>query len=537
MHSKKQFKILWLAVCASLGPILPHASAVITLGGTGNNFTTPPNNIGNFEGQLGTGGGGTTISKYFMLTATHVSGNTTGVFTFGNQPAYHMVLDATLDDLAVWQIAPTDTKTFATFAPVYTGSSEAGLPLEVAGYGVQRGPAITGGWLWGAGNGMLSWGTNTVSAVDTDTDIGESQNFGGDFLQYDFNNNGNSNEAITANNDSGGGVFVLNNGVYQLAGVNSLVDTVLDSKGNPIQGALYDQNGYFTQASAGAPLTQITTDTPDSSFATRISSKLNFIGLAQGTITPANAAAFPINNDGNLSIYTNMTTGAITGGALLSIGTPFTPAVNATLQIARNSGTSLISSLTIAPGSSLDITNNRVIIEDVTNPAIQTTILSYLASGYNGGKWNGSGITSSVAASGNNYGVAFGGHGVVAGLAWDEVEVGYALYGDTNLDGVVNGDDFSILVSNLGRAVSTGWEAGDFNYDGVVNSTDFTLFMNNFGRQAVGADIALPASDIAALDAFAAANHISVFPVPEPASLAILSFTGITLLARRRQKS
>jgi Dockerin type I domain len=536
MHSKKQAKILCLAVSASLGSVLPHASAIITLGGTGNNFTTPPGGIGSYEGVLFTGGGGTAIGPQVMLTATHVSGNTSGIFTYNGLP-YNMRLAATIDDLAIWQTASNETKTFGSFAPLYTGSSETNLPIAVEGYGVQRSSAITGGWLWGAGNGKLSWGTNTVSAIDTDNQLGESGNFGGDFLQYDFNNDpSNPNEAITAVGDSGGGVFVLNNGVYQLAGVNSLVNTVLNASGTQVQGALYDQSGYFTQNFPNGPLIPIATDTPDSSFATRISSKLNLVGVVQGNITPANAAAFPINNDGNLSIYTSMTTGAITGDAALTIGGPFTPAVTATLQIAPNSGVSEISSLTIAPGSTLDITNNRLIIDDMS-AAAETSILSALTSGYNKGYWNGTGIISSTAAASSQYGVAFGAAGMVPGLSWGQVEIGYALYGDTNLDGVVNGDDFSVLIGNLGRSVTTGWQAGDFNYDGVVNSADFSLFISNFGRVASGADMALPAADLAALDAFAAANDISLTQLPEPTSAALICLTGAALLARRRHSS
>ncbi len=266
----------------------------------------------------------------------------------------------------------------------------------------------------GAGNGELSWGTNTVSAIDNDTQLGEPPSFGGDFLQFDFNNNPTDpNEGIIAKGDSGGGLFVLNNGVYQLAGVNSVVDTVLDSTGAPLQAALYDQNNYYTQSSPGGLLTQITSHTPDNSFATRISSKLNLVGVAQGTITPANAAASPINNDGDLSIYTNQTTGAITGGGFLSIGTPFTPTVSATLQIAQNSGASVLSSLTIAPNNTLDITNNHIILDDDGDPSIRATIIGYLASGYNGGKWNGPGIDSSAAAaSSGHYGIGEAGSGI-----------------------------------------------------------------------------------------------------------------------------
>jgi Dockerin type I domain len=536
MRFKKQSQVTWLAFFASLGSVLPHAAAIITFGPPGNNFTSPPGTIGSDEGKLFTGGGGTAISSQVMLTATHVSGNSSGIFTYNNLP-YNMVVAATLDDLAIWQTAPSESKTFSNFAPLYTGSSEINLPVVDVGYGVQRSSPITGGWLWGAGNGQLSWGTNTISAIDTDAQLGDSGSFGGDYLQYDFNNNPTDpNEGIVANGDSGGGLFVLNNGVYQLAGVNSQVNTVLDSSGAPVQGALYDQNGYFTQNYPKGPLIPITTDTPDSSYAARISSKLNLVGVVDGAITPANAASFPINNDGALSIYANMTTGAITGDPTLAIGTPFTPPVTATLQIAPNSGESDVSTLTIAAGCSLDITNTHMIIDDIT-PAMQASIQADLASGFNGGKWNGAGINSSTAALGSHYGVGMAGAPTDAGLGWGQLEIAYALYGDTNLDGVVNGADFATIVTSLGKSVTTGWQAGDFNYDGVVNSTDFTLFIGNFGKSSNGTSVDLPSSDWAALYAYAAANDISLASIPEPSCLGLLGFAGLSLCARRRPRS
>ena len=100
-----------------------------------------------------------------------------------------------------------------------------------------------------------------------------------------------------------------NNGIYQLAGINSLVNTVLDSSGNPLSASLYDEYGYYYKNSSGE-LVQITTHTPESSFATRISSKMDLIRVEPARSSPA-CPSDPINNDGNLSIYTNMTTGAV----------------------------------------------------------------------------------------------------------------------------------------------------------------------------------------------------------------------------------
>ncbi|HEY1922717.1 MAG TPA: PEP-CTERM sorting domain-containing protein, partial [Tepidisphaeraceae bacterium] len=64
---------------------------------------------------------------------------------------------------------------------------------------------------------------------------------------------------------------------------------------------------------------------------------------------------------------------------------------------------------------------------------------------------------------------------------------------------------------------------------------DFTSLVGNLGKSANGADIALPASDLAAIDAFAAANGLMAY-VPEPASAALTAIAVMGMLARRRKR-
>src|SRR6202041_1724487 len=95
------------------------------------------------------------------------------------------------------------------------------------------------------------------------------------------------------------------------------------------------------------------------------------------------------------------------------------------------------------------------------------TIRNEIINGYNGGTWTGHGITSSVAELPGNvthYGLGYadGADHVVTGLPSGQIEVKYTLLGDANLDGIVSGDDFTILAVNLGKSVSA-WDKGDFN--------------------------------------------------------------------------
>ena len=534
MGVSKRYSQGWLALCYAFGPLASHALAIITWGGTGNNYTTPPGGVGNYEIDFGWELA-TAISPTVMVTATHIGSGSSSTVTIGSS-TYNVELAATLDDLALWQFVPNQPgAVFSSYAPLYTGDSEVGMSLVDVGRGVARGSAITGGWNWGSYTGQVSWGTNTVSAVDTDNQLGLSGAFGGDYLQYDFDNNpSDPNECIIGNDDSGGGVFVDNNGVYQLAGVNSLVDTVLNSSGQTVNAALYDEQGYYEESGSGS-LMQITSPYPESSYATRIASRMNLIGVVDGAISPANAANYPIFNDGNFSVYSSMTTGAIIGGAAVTLGGPNTPNTKPTLQIAPNSGASNLSSLTLDTGSTLDVTNNKIIITGVSATE-QSAILQWLASGYNDGAWNGTGIISSTAAaSGGRCGVGYASGNITSGLSSGEVEIAYTLYGDTNLEGVVNAVDFGVLAANLDKSVTGGWQMGDFTYSGVVNSIDFGLFAQNYGSSIKGVSAGVTSADWAALDAFAVANGLSS-EVPEPAASGMLAAGTLTLFARRRRR-
>jgi hypothetical protein len=112
------------------------------------------------------------------------------------------------------------------------------------------------------------------------------------------------------------------------------------------------------------------------------------------------------------------------------------------------------------------------------------------------------------------------------------VLVKYTYYGDTNLDGKVDGSDYSRIDASYaaetpGHPIS-GWLSGDFNYDDVVDGSDYTLIDNTFnieGAQltATIASIASPTAQIA-----------STAAVPEPAAMSMLGITALGLLRRRR---
>jgi len=100
------------------------------------------------------------------------------------------------------------------------------------------------------------------------------------------------------------------------------------------------------------------------------------------------------------------------------------------------------------------------------------------------------------------------------------VLVKYAWYGDINLDGVVDFNDYNIIDNTFlsGDVTDQHWQRGDLNYDGVVDFNDYNLIDNTFlahageilsgtGPVGVGGGVGggMPA------------------PTPEPATLALLA--------------
>jgi len=212
-----------------------------------------------------------------------------------------------------------------------------------------------------------------------------------------------------------------------------------------------------------------------------------------------------------------------------------------TLTILTNTATTTntLDSLSVTGSGTLNITNNHLFIDYGSGADPIASIAAWIKSGYNGGSWNGPGIISSTAASNHAYGVGWadGKDGVVSGLSTGQIEIKYTLLGDANLDGTVNGSDFSILAANFGTG-HTNWDQGNFLYGSSVNGSDFSALAANFGQGDSGAAVAVSAADVAALDAFAVANGLplpTLSAVPEPGTVGLIALAGGATLARRRR--
>ena len=262
-----------------------------------------------------------------------------------------------------------------------------------------------------------------------------------------------------------------------------------------------------------------------------------------GTATTAGYVTFA--SPGSLPAYSQLT---INAGATV---------------VAANHGsetfnTLLTSSLSLDPAGLLDLTNNALVIR--TGSSL-STVTSAVAQGFNGGTWQASaGITSSAAAANSKHLTALGvivndngsgsplyGSGGTIGSTFGgsvtpvdgDILVKYTYYGDANLDGKVDGSDYSRIdaayITQSSASPLTGWYNGDFNYDGVVNGSDYTLIDNAFNTQGAVLAASIASPDASPTTQIAGITEASA--VPEPTTISLLIFGSAGLLGRRRRRS
>jgi hypothetical protein len=168
------------------------------------------------------------------------------------------------------------------------------------------------------------------------------------------------------------------------------------------------------------------------------------------------------------------------------------------------------------------------------NGSAYTGLTGLIASGRNGGAWNGSGIVTSMTdavGAGALTSVGIATAGAVAKTTFGGVSVGaddvllmYTYAGDANLDGKVSISDYGKLDFNINIPGAFGWSNGDFNYDGKVSISDYGIIDFVIGIQGPQ----FPAIGGTPTD---------MTTVPEPMSLALFVACGFCSLTRRRPRS
>jgi hypothetical protein len=231
----------------------------------------------------------------------------------------------------------------------------------------------------------------------------------------------------------------------------------------------------------------------------------------------------------------------------LILPTPGTQAVVA--EQGGGGGLAVLDGLQMAAGSKLDLKNNGLVIHatEATKDAVLAHVRQQIISAQNGidaqflTRWDGPGITSTSARSGN---IAAGFDLYALGairnsdlsiatalpgshltqfrgepVGEHDVLARYTYTGDTNLDGVVSFDDYAAMDSAFfGLIPIVGWATGDINYDGLINFDDYAVVDQAFFLQGAP----LGGSSIA---------------VPEPRTVvvaAVAVLVGLLLVRRRR---
>jgi autotransporter-associated beta strand protein len=514
----------WSNTIAEIANFGGATTGTVALGGNinalnGINFTTAGYNITGAAGQLLTVGGTINASANATISAAlTTSGSFTkagaGTLTIAGAASFGTALSVTGGDLKI----VADTVNCST-AAISSGAvleyndtvSTFQTPITYTGAGTLR-ETGSGNLIFGA-FGPINFDFSAGAVVDVE---------GGQFT----------------GSSSFGGIWTSN-----LASINIASGAVFDAveagftgtmQIDALTGAGTFQGGYFGNNNGLSTLT-IGIAGGSGTFSGKLQDDsgahlgISKVGAGTETLSGANT-------------YTGGT--AVSGGTLVIAAGNALPNSTVSLsstgqmQFATGIGGVTIQSLSITNTASLDLTNNHLILDYTFGDPI-SAIRGYLLSGYAGGAWNGVGIDSSTAALPANNGAyalgyADGADGIATGLSSGQIEIKYTLYGDANLDGVVNADDFTILIGNLGKPVAA-WDQGDFNYSGVVNGDDFTLLVENLGKHASQAAVVLSPADLSAIDAFAAANGL-LADVPEPATTGLLALgIGGAFLRRRRQ--
>jgi len=314
-----------------------------------------------------------------------------------------------------------------------------------------------------------------------------------------INNNFNDGSAATPYGDGTNVTFNDNN--------NGNYSVTLNTTVSPASVTFANSNGNYTLTGSGG-----------------ISGSASLTKSGTGTLilsTADNYTGGTIVDGGKLLIEP-------TGSSIAALPSGSLSITSATVQLADNvtqQSTILLTSLSITGGGSLDIGNNRIFIDDASDPI--STIAQWIASDT---------ITSSdLQNTSGSYAIGYAAAsdpGNPAGLPSGEIEIAYTLLGDANLDGKVNGTDFQLMATHFNDAVTNGWDEGDFNGDGAVNGADFVLLADNFNMFANQSTVA--ADDLSALNAFVAANGLDLQTVPEPACALAVAFPAFVFLRRRR---
>ncbi|MGA2583347.1 MAG: PEP-CTERM sorting domain-containing protein [Tepidisphaeraceae bacterium] len=116
----------------------------------------------------------------------------------------------------------------------------------------------------------------------------------------------------------------------------------------------------------------------------------------------------------------------------------------------------------------------------------------------------------------------------------------FTYYGDADLNGVVNLNDFDDWLygytGGTGTAGDVNWSVGDFAYTGHVDLNDFDLWLASYTSGDGSLNTLDHAIDVSTLSTSQKTELLDIVAsVPEPTSVGVLGIAGVGLLRRRRR--
>lgn len=244
---------LWLAV-----PHEAHAIMFYDSGSASYNNTAPTGAYANsgwqYEGYFGSFLG-TKIAPSYFITAQHIGVNSNTFSDLVTSTTYNVDTNAN-GGVGYYDIAGTDLRvyhitggTFPTYATIYSGTAASTAAFVDIGRGGPRGAAvITGmiqnGWLDGASDGVVRWGSNTFNGTTSVSGVGT-------MLVSNFTGPGADD---LSDGDSGGGAFIKVGSVWELVGINYGIEGLFSASStgsSPFNAALYNKAGLYEQRGNG----------------------------------------------------------------------------------------------------------------------------------------------------------------------------------------------------------------------------------------------------------------------------------------------
>jgi autotransporter-associated beta strand protein len=329
------------------------------------------------------------------------------------------------------------------------------------------------------------------------------------------------------------------NGSAEVAWVNGndaifwgTAGTVTLSSTKTVNSLSFKTNGYvLTGSTISLAGSTINVDT-------NVSATIASLVTGSAGLMKTGSGNLSLTNTNNYSGATTVSAGTLT--LTKNLLTSSSIAVSAAAKLELSAGTAtVIKTQSVSGSGRIDLQDNDMIITNMSRAAVEALVKS----GFGTFNWQGTGITSSAAAT---FAQTNGSRalGVIDNANWGyqnfsgqsvsqaDILIKFTYVADANLDGLVDNDDFGQFLFGFSGAGPARWLNGDFDYSGAVDNDDFGWFLTGLAAFNASGNTQLSDDLRTNLTAFASANGLPLV-LPEPSVAALVP---LTILLRRRRR-